>query len=62
MSDTHAQTAKVQADVQTGNTHVPPDRTEPGRQGARRSRSTAPYLLAAATALIVIVAALVLLN
>lgn len=62
MSDTHAQTAKVQADVQTGRPHIPPGDVEHGRQAERpagtRSNSLAPWLLAGVIAVLVVLAAI----
>jgi hypothetical protein len=60
MSDTHAQTAKVQADVQTGKPHIPPGHVEAergiDRLGDRQIRPMAPYLTAGAIVLVVVVA------
>jgi hypothetical protein len=63
MSDTHAQTAKAQADVQTGKPHIPPGHVEAEqpaveRLGERQMKPLAPWLAAGAVLLVVIVAAL----
>ena len=64
MSDTHAHTAHVQADVQTGKPHMPPGHVEAERPverlDDRQIRPMAPFLIAGAIALIVVVAALFL--
>ena len=65
MSDTHAHTAKVQADVQTGKPHIPPghveaDRPAVERLGDRQIKSMGPFLAAGALALVVVVAILFL--
>jgi hypothetical protein len=64
MSDTHAHTAKVQADVQTGNPHFPPGHVEAERPierlDDRQVKSIGPYLMAGAIALVVVVAILLL--
>ena len=69
MSDTHAQTAKVQADVQTadaqgGKPHIPPGHVEADRPverlGDREMKSMSPYLWAAAIAVVVIMGILLL--
>jgi hypothetical protein len=48
MSDTHAHTANVQAEVQTGKPHIPPGHVEAERPvewlGDRQIRSMAPLL------------------
>ncbi len=64
MSDTHAHTAKVQADVQTGKPHIPPGHVEADRPAVDRledgqTKSLAPWLTAGAIALIAIVAILI---
>lgn len=59
MSDTHAQTAKVQADVQTGHPHNPPGHVEADRPVERlddgQMKSLAPWLTVAAVVLAVAV-------
>jgi hypothetical protein len=64
MSDTHAHTAKVQADVQTGKPHFPPGHVEAERPierlDDRQIKSIGPYLTAGAIALVVVVAILFL--
>lgn len=65
MSDTHAHTAKVQADVQTGKPHIPPGHLEGDRPtdqaGTRPKKPVATYVTAAAIALAVVVLALLFL-
>lgn len=52
MSDTHAQTANAQADVQTGKPHIPPGHVEAERPvkrlGGRQLKPMAPFLAIAA--------------
>ena len=66
MSDTHAHTAKVQADVQTGKPHVPPGHVEADepveRLSGRQIRPMAPYLTAGAIVLLVVLAAVFLIG
>ncbi len=68
MSDTHAQTANVQAEVQTGAPHIPPGHLEGDRPVGRPSgvgrqrKPVATYLTAGAIALAVVVVALLLLS
>lgn len=66
MSDTHAHTAKVQADVQTGDVHFPPGHVEADRPterlGGREVRPMAPYLVAGALVLLVLVAGVLLMD
>jgi hypothetical protein len=69
MSDTHAQTAKVQADVQTadaqhGKPHDPPghveaDRPAVDRLSGRQMKPLAPWL-AGAVVLVIVLAAIFL--
>jgi hypothetical protein len=60
MSDTHAHTANVQAEVQTGKPHIPPGHVEADRPvdrlGDREMKSMAPYLTGGALILAVVVA------
>lgn len=65
MSDTHAHTAKAQADVQTGNPHTPPGHVEAERPavdrlGARQTKPLAPWLTGGAILLVIVAAALFL--
>jgi hypothetical protein len=64
MSDTHAHTAKVQADVQTGRPHMPPGHVEAKRPvrhlSDRQIGALAPWLWVGAILVAIIVAALVL--
>ena len=66
MSDTHAHTAKVQADVQTGKPHFPPGHVEADepveRLSDRQIRPMAPYLTAGAVVLLVVLAAVFLIG
>ncbi len=59
MSDTHAHTANVQADVQTGKPHIPPGHVEADRPvkrlGGRQMKPLAPFLVAGAVGLAVVV-------
>ena len=60
MSDTHAHTAKVQADVQTGKPHIPPGHVEAERPvrrlGDRQIGALGPWLVAGAVLVAVIAA------
>lgn len=64
MSDTHAHTAKVQADVQTGKPHIPPGHVEAEqpveRLGDRQAKPMIPYLVAGALVVAAIAAAVIL--
>jgi hypothetical protein len=64
MSDTHAHTAQVQADVQTGKPHFPPGHVEAERPverlDDRQIKPIAPYLTAGAIALVLVVTILFL--
>lgn len=63
MSDTHAQTANVQAEVQSGTPHIPPGHVEADRPvdrlDDRQTKSMTPYL--AGAGIILVAVALVLL-
>jgi hypothetical protein len=60
MSDTHAHTANVQAEVQTGTPHVPPGHVEADRPvdrlDDRQMKPMAPYLIGGAVVLALVVA------
>lgn len=64
MSDTHAHTANVQADVQTGKPHMPPGHVEAERPVRRLSDgqigALAPWLTVGVALIAIIIAALVL--
>ena len=64
MSDTHAHTAKAQADVQTGKPHVPPGHVEAERPmerlDDRQIKPMAPYLATGAIVLLAVMAAVYL--
>lgn len=60
MSDTHAQTARAQADVQTGKPNIPAGHVEDGRPvarpGGRRRNPTAPWLAVGVLGLAIVIA------
>jgi hypothetical protein len=62
MSETHAHTAKAQADVQSGKPHIPPGHVEADRPAERlderQIKPLVPLLAAAAIGLVVVVAIL----
>lgn len=64
MSDTHAHTAKAQADVQTGKPHIPPGHVEADRPverlGGSQMKPMAPFLIVGAIILVVVLAAVFL--
>ena len=64
MSDTHAHTAKVQADVQTGKPHIPPGHVAAEqpveRLRDRQAKPMIPYLVAGALVVAAIAAAVIL--
>lgn len=61
MSDTHAQTASAQADVQTGHPHIPPGHVEAEKPAIdpahdRPAKPFVPWFTAGALAVVAIVA------
>jgi hypothetical protein len=60
MSDTHAQTANAQADVQTGKPHIPPGHVEAERPvkrlGGGQMKALSPILAGGAVVLVIVVA------